>query len=123
MTPEMLDRISNALSRLYECEQNFRTSKSFPHAQLCLSGNETILLPSADLNEFRRHIIEDGNSCDIIDRGETHIPCKCFSVGEWLYFVVERKNICLYRANWDQVEFLDADLICLHPAGEGGDPE
>ena len=124
MTIKELERISDVLSRLYERDPDWRTSSYFPQAQLCMSGEDKDggYLSQDEFDELKEHVDENGISCKIIDHIERRNQCKCFSVKDWLYFRVKGDD-CLRRVLWNQVEFLDTDLICLHPAGEGGDSE
>lgn len=123
MTPEELEfeHISEVLSELYESDPGLRTSASFPQAQHCLSYWDDQTRISID--KLHERVKTTGNLCGIIDYKGQRVICKCFSVGDWMYFTPRSHDFCLYRVTWDQVEFLDKNLIRLRPAGEGGDPE
>lgn len=123
MTPEELEfeHISEVLSALYEREPKIRTSSAFPQAQHCLPDWSD--LTDKELNKLHECVKTTGNLCGIIGHDGKSVNCKCFSVGDWMYFTPRSNEYCLYRVTWDQIEFLDKDLIRLHPAEEGGDPE
>ena len=125
MTPEEFDeltRISDVLSALYERDPEWRTSSSFPQAQHCMSdwGDDQTRI---ELDKLHERVKTADNLCGIIGHDGKSVICKCFSVGDWMYFTPKSHTFCLYRVDWDQIEFLDKDLIRLHPAEEGGDPE
>lgn len=124
MTPELeleFERISKVLSALYESDPTGRTSSSFPQAQHCMADWND--LKNTELNKLHECVKTTGNVCGIIDFSGQRISCKCFSVGDWMYFTPRWNGFCLYRVTWDQIEFLDKNLIRLRPAEEGGDPE
>lgn len=115
MTPEEFKEVLEKLDFSVE-------SSGFPGSNLALYS--TVRGASA-FESAREFIRENGNSCRIIsaDENRQSYDCICFSVGEWLYFVAENDRVCLRRVSWNQVEFLDTDLIRLHTAGEGGEAQ
>lgn len=119
MTPELeleFERISKVLSALYKRDPRERTSSSFPQAQHCMADWDALKV--TELNKLHEHVKKTGNICGIIDFSGKSVICKCFSVGDWMYFTQKSHDFCLYRVTWDQIEFLDKNLIQLRPAEE-----
>jgi len=82
-------------------------SSGFPGSELCLS---TITCSTPTMKKVKDFIAREGNCCKIAVKRNRH-RCICLSVDNLLYFVEETDRTCLRRVSWDQVVFLDTDLI------------
>lgn len=113
MTPEELKETLETFDYSHE-------SSSFSGCDLIRSSGNVGNVSAWE--RAKRFVRESGNFCRIVNSRNTVIDCLCFSVGEWLYFVECNDGVCLRRASWDKVKFVDTKLIKIQ-VKEDGDPE